>query len=79
MWRWLLCGFLVLAVPNLGLGAQEGPKEAIKEDFKKAGKAVGTAAVQVGHAVRKGAKATRRAFQHGGRKRVHSTQPPPSE
>ena len=65
MLRWLLCGFLVLAVPNLA-AAQEGPKETIKRPFKVAGKAVGAAAVKLGHAVRDGAKATRKAFKGDG-------------
>ena len=70
MLRWLLCGWLVL-VPSLGLSAQEGPKETIKQDFKVVGKAVGTTAVKVGHAVRDGAKATGRAIKRVGHSVAH--------
>ncbi|MDR3670395.1 MAG: hypothetical protein P4L36_06105 [Holophaga sp.] len=63
MLRLLLCGWLALAAPSLG--AQDGPKEKIKE----AGKAVGHAGVQVGHAVRDGA----RAVGHAVKKGVHKT------
>ena len=65
MLRLLLCG--ILAFGATGLGAEDSPREGIKQGFKTAGKDVGKAAVAVGHAVRNGAKAVGR----GGRKVGH--------
>lgn len=62
MWRILLCGWLVMAVPA---GAEDSPKESVKQGFKTAGKAVGHAAVEVGHGVRKGAKAVGHTVRNG--------------
>ena len=71
MWRWLLCGWLALALPQ---GAQDSAKDKIKNGFKTAGHAVGDTAVKVGHGVKEGAKAVGHAavkvghgFKEGGK------------
>jgi hypothetical protein len=59
----VVCGFLALAMP--GLGAQDGPKDSAKQDFKTAGKNVGHGAKKVGHGFKRGAKKVGHGFKHG--------------
>jgi hypothetical protein len=66
MRRIFLCGWLVLGMTVLGAEAP-GPVDEAKEGFKTAGKAVGEAAVKVGHAVRDGAKATKEGVKKAGK------------
>jgi hypothetical protein len=64
MFRFLLiCGCLALAAP--GLGAQQGPKDTAKQDFKTAGKDVGHGSRKVGHGIKHGAKSIGHGFKHG--------------
>jgi len=61
MKRLLLCGWLAFAAP--GLAAQDGAKEKVKE----AARAVGEAAVEVGHTVRKGAEEVKEGAKKAGK------------
>lgn len=66
MRRIFLCGWLVLGMTALG-AEEPGPVDKVKEGVKTAGKAVGEAAVKVGHAVRDGAKATKSGAKKAGK------------
>jgi hypothetical protein len=59
----ILCGCLALAAP--GLGAQDAPKDSVKQDFKTAGKDVGHGATKVGHGFKRGAKHVGHGFKRG--------------
>jgi hypothetical protein len=73
MLKILLCGWLALAAPCLG--AQDGPKEKIKEAAEEVGHAVRKGAEEVkeagkkvGHAVKEGAAAAKEGVKKGARK-----------
>ena len=57
MLRMLLCGWLALASPCLG--AQETPKEKVKDGVQSAKKAVGEAGRKVGQVAKEGAQAAK--------------------
>jgi hypothetical protein len=65
----LICGCLVFATP--GLGAQEAPRDSVKQDFKTAGKDVGHGARKVGHGFKRGAKDVGHGFKHGAKEVGH--------